>query len=137
MGPFSQIQGALADAGGVTRAMAVPSPSDGAATDAMEAEVAARSMDSTDWHDDDAAVARRGASETEPGPKRHKAGQVTTDGGVGRATEAMDVVQMDGAGGKTKRSRRGKKKTGMCRRARQRAKAKQIKDAGGQAPRTS
>ena len=41
---------------------------DGAATDAMEAEVAARSMDSTDFDVDDVEVARRGASETEPAP---------------------------------------------------------------------
>ena len=98
-----------------TTVAAAAAMDDGAVTDAMEAEVAARSTDSTDCDVDDAAVARRGASETEPSPKRHKAGQVTTDGGTGRATEAMDVVQMDGAGGKTKRSRRGKKKTGMCR----------------------
>ena len=69
---------------------------DGAVTDAMEAEVAARSTNSTDCDVDDAEVARRKASETEPGPKRHKADQVTTDAGTGRATAASsELVEME------------------------------------------
>ena len=56
-------------------------------------------------------MARRGASETEPGPKRHKAGQVTTDTGAGRATEATDVVEGSGqAGGPAKKKKKKSKK---------------------------
>ena len=57
---------------------------DGAATDAMEAQAAARSTDSTDCDVDDAEVARRRANGTEPDPKRHRADQVTATDGAGR-----------------------------------------------------
>ena len=101
-----------------------------AVTDAMEAEAAARSTDSTDWHDDDVEVGR-GTSEAEPDPKRHKAGQVTTDTGTGRATAGSTDTTATGVGGAARRYRTGASVLLTRGERRKLAKAKKRKATGG------